>query len=39
MAVAIEDIDEACRRIRETAGEITSVKRLFDAPIDPAFIA
>jgi cell wall-associated NlpC family hydrolase len=39
MAVAIEDIGNACRRIRKTAGEITSVKRLFDPPIDPAFIA
>jgi hypothetical protein len=39
MAVTIEDIGEACRRIRETAGEISSVKRLFDPPIDPAFVA
>jgi len=39
MAVAIEDIGDACRRIRRTAGEITSVKRLFDPPLDPAFIA
>lgn len=38
MAVAIEEIGEALRRIQETAGEITSVKRLFDPPIDPAFI-
>jgi len=39
MAVAIEGIEEALQRIQETAGEITSVKRLFDPPIDPAFIA
>ena len=38
MAVEIEDLAEACRRIRRTSGEITSVKRLFDPPIDPAFI-
>ena len=38
MAVTIEEIGEALRRIEETAGEITSVKRLFDPPIDPAFI-
>ena len=38
MAVEIEDFAEACRRIRRTAGEITSVKRLFEPPIDPAFL-
>lgn len=38
MLVAVETIEEACRRIADIAGEVTAVKRLFDPPIDPAFI-
>jgi len=38
MLVAVENIEQACRRIGESAGEAIGVKRLFEQPIDPAFI-
>jgi cell wall-associated NlpC family hydrolase len=38
MAVTIEETSEALQRIQKSAGKITKVKRLFDPPIDPAFI-
>lgn len=38
MAVAIEPIGEAHERILASGTDIVSVRRLFEAPIDPAFI-
>jgi len=38
MQVAIEPIEEAHARIQAAGTEIISVRRLFEAPIDPAFI-
>jgi cell wall-associated NlpC family hydrolase len=38
MLVVIEEIEAACQRLTESAGDVTGVKRLFQPPIDPAFI-
>lgn len=38
MSVAIESIAEAHRRILATGSDIISIRRLFEPPIDPAFI-
>lgn len=39
MSVAIERTEDAYVRIRDSGSEVLAVKRLFEPPVDPAFLA